>query len=361
MADITNQLQAAAGSAGVEKEQYIAVGHNTSPRLTVYPWSVDTGFGTKVANPSSLPTSNGNGVAFSPSGDAIATAIPLSPYVEVYEFSTGGFGAKFSNPATLLAAGGLCVRFSPAGDAIALSTDATPWIEAYAWSSSGFGTKYSNPATLPGTAASTGPNLAFSPNGDAIAIGMASSPWVSAYPWSVSTGFGAKYSDPASLPARTVSGVAFTPSGNAIAVANNDNINNVEFVAAYPWSVSTGFGTKFSAPSSPPTVRAMSVDFSPDEDAVAFGLNSGTVRVAAYAWSVSGFGTKYSDPSTLPTSAVLGIKFSPTADAIALATNTYSPYVVVFPWSASTGFGTKYTNPGTLPTSAGLSVNFGEV
>ena len=42
----------------------LAVGHYSSPYISVYPWS--SGFGTKYANPSTLPTGNGRGVAFSP-------------------------------------------------------------------------------------------------------------------------------------------------------------------------------------------------------------------------------------------------------------------------------------------------------
>ena len=41
---------------------YIAVSHSTSPYVTAYPWSA--GFGTKYANPATLPTGDGRGVAF---------------------------------------------------------------------------------------------------------------------------------------------------------------------------------------------------------------------------------------------------------------------------------------------------------
>ena len=42
----------------------IAIAHTTTPYISVYPWS--SGFGTKYANPATLPTGTGNGVAFSP-------------------------------------------------------------------------------------------------------------------------------------------------------------------------------------------------------------------------------------------------------------------------------------------------------
>ena len=79
--------------------------------------------------------------------------------------------------------------------------------------------------------------------------------------------------------------------------------------------------------------------------------------ISAYPWSGSGFGSKFSDPSTLPAGTGLGVDFSPSGDAIAVAHDT-SPYISVYPWSGS-GFGSKFSNPSTLPTGNGRSVAFG--
>ena len=76
--------------------------------------------------------------------------------------------------------------------AIAVSHSSSPYITAYPWSSSGFGSKYSDPATLP---TNVGYNVAFSPSGAYIAVSHAGTPYITAYPWSAS-GFGTKYSDP---------------------------------------------------------------------------------------------------------------------------------------------------------------------
>jgi hypothetical protein len=77
--------------------QAIAIAHNTAPYITVYPWNA--GFGTKYANPATLPTGDGNGVAFSPSGNDIAVAHFTAPYISVYPWNAG-FGTKYANPAT---------------------------------------------------------------------------------------------------------------------------------------------------------------------------------------------------------------------------------------------------------------------
>jgi len=46
------------------------------------------------------------------------------------------------------------VAFNASGDAIAVAHLTTPFVSVYPWSGSGFGTKFSNPATLPAGAGS---------------------------------------------------------------------------------------------------------------------------------------------------------------------------------------------------------------
>ena len=72
------QIFLGGGGAGLY-EGYIAVAHGTSPFINVYPWTSGTGFGTKYADPSTLPTSTGMGVAFSPDGADLACLLYTSP------------------------------------------------------------------------------------------------------------------------------------------------------------------------------------------------------------------------------------------------------------------------------------------
>jgi hypothetical protein len=326
----------------------VAVAHTTSPFVTAYPWS-SSGFGTKYSNPATLPAGNGNGVAFSPSGDAIAVAHDTTPFVTAYPWSSAGFGTKYANPATLPPSGGNGVAFSGAGDSIAVSSFSSPYVTAYPWNSStGFGTKYADPATLP---AGFGMGVRFSPAGNAIAVVHFTSPYVTAYPWNSSTGFGVKYADPATTPTGIGSDVAFSPAGNAIAVAHS----NSPAVSAYPWNSSTGFGVKYTDPATLPAGNGYGVAFSPSGDAIAVA-NSSSPYITAYPWSGSGFGTKYTDPATLPTGVGNKVAFSALGDAIAVA-HQNSPYVTAYPLSSS-GFGTKYANPVTLPTGNGIGVAF---
>ena len=283
-------------------------------------------------------------------GDAIAVAHELTPFVSVYPWLGGGLGggidAKFSDPVTLPTGDANGVAFSKAGDAIAVAHGTSPFVSVYPWSGAGFGLKFADPATLP---ASTGNGVAFSPAGDAIAIVHNTSPFVSVYPWS-GAGFGVKFADPATLPAGTGNGVAFSPAGDAIAIAHNTS----PFLSVYPWSAA-GFGAKFTNPATLPIGTGTSVAFSPTGDAIAVGTGSSPF-ISVYPWSAAGFGIKIIDPATLPVDDVLGVAFSQAGDAIAVAHST-SPFVSVYPWSGLS-FGAKFTNPATLPAGNGFGVAF---
>ena len=99
---------------------------------------------------------------------------------------------------------------------VAVSGSTSPYINVYPWTSgTGFGTKYSNPATLP---SGIGWGTDFIPDGSALAVSYGtSSPWVNVYAWS-STGFGTKYSDPATTPTGTGYGVNFNAQSTNLAV-----------------------------------------------------------------------------------------------------------------------------------------------
>jgi hypothetical protein len=186
------------------------------------------------------------------------------------------------------------------------------------------------------------------PASQAIAVAHSTTPFITAYPWS-SSGFGVKFSDPTTLPTGLCSSVAFTPAGDAVAMASSGTPSTT----AYPWS-NLGFGTRFANPASQLATSLNGVAFSPSGDTVAV-VGNDSPYVAAYPWS-NGFGTRFADPATIPTGAGNGVAFSPSGNAIAVA-HTTTPFVSVYPWSKS-GFGTKFTNPATLPTGNGNGVAF---
>ena len=82
----------------------------------------------------------------------------------------------------------------------------------------------------------------------------------------------------------------------------------------------------------------------------------GSPYLSVYPWSSSGFGTKYADPATPPTGQGTGVAFSPDGADIAVA-HSVSPFINVYPWSSS-GFGTKYADPSTSIPSTCKGVAF---
>ena len=342
-----HRLRAAAGNKG--KQQFIAVSFGQSPYIHIYPWSSATGFGTKISDPSTLPTGSGSKVAFTKNGNAVAIAHTDSPYVTAYPFSATGFGTKYANPSTLPPQRGYDVAFSPNQNYIAVAHQNSPYVTAYPWSTSGFGTKYANPSELP-TVICEG--VAFNAQNNVLAVTTPSAePYVIAYEFS-SSGFGSKYADPdPAVVFGSIGNVRFSPSGNAIAFG-------AAFGPIYAYAWSSGFGTKYDSPSGSFSF-GYSIAFSPSGQYVA-STSTTTPYVNVWPWSDStGFGSVYSNPATLPTGAGWLTAFSPNNDAIAIVHNN-SPYITAYPWSGS-GFGTKYSNPATLPTDNAFGVDFTEI
>ena len=118
-------LLAAAGAGGASGATDIALAHSNSPYLNVYPWDPDNGFGTKYANPSTLPKFQGDTVSWRTGGTDIAVVTNFSPFVWVYPWDEG-FGTKYSDPSTLPPGDGFDVAFSPDGKRFASgSSDST--------------------------------------------------------------------------------------------------------------------------------------------------------------------------------------------------------------------------------------------
>lgn len=168
------------------------------------------------------------------------------------------------------------------------------------------------------------------------------SPFVNAYPFTNALGFGAKFSNPATLPAASAQDVTFSSDNNFIAVSAN---NNTTPAGVYPWSA-TGFGTQYSSPVFPGSA-GRGVRFNSAVNAIALGT-TGSPYINTYAWS-SGWGSKYSNPATLPNdlgNQSRNLNFNQNGSAIAIGSDS-SPYVFAYPFSG--GYGTKYANPATLP------------
>jgi hypothetical protein len=185
----------ARGTALSSDNAYFAVGMYDLAKVALYPWA--SGFGTRFANPSSIPVGNTGvkGVSFNPITNDLVVGTSASPFVFVYPVTSAGFGTKYAAPSVVLNTAVTSTKFSPDGASVATVNTGTPAVNAYQWGA-GFGTKYANPAVLP----PYGYSMDWSASTNAIATGQQTAvPYTSVYQWSAS-GFGAKYSNPSTVP-----------------------------------------------------------------------------------------------------------------------------------------------------------------
>jgi len=135
----------------------LAVAHYDAPFLTIYSHSVDTF--TKLADPSTLPTTPARAAAFSSDGTYLAVAHSISPFINIYKRSGDTF-TKLADPSVLPTSIARAAAFSSDGTYLVVAHDVSPFITIYKRSGDTF-TKLANPSTLP---TNTGMAVAFYPS-----------------------------------------------------------------------------------------------------------------------------------------------------------------------------------------------------
>ena len=331
----------------------LGIAHYTTPYAAAYQWSDVSGFGTKYANPSTLPSGISRAIDFNPDATAVAIAHDGAPYLSVYPWSSSGFGTRFSNPATPPPAGnGYTIKFSPSGATLVVGVNgSSAYIYAYPWTANGFGTKYTDPST----AMTNGVYSAdFNPSGSVLFLGWGSTPFIHAYRWTDAAGFGSRYTAAATASGGRGLSIASSPNGSAVIQGSG---TSSPYINAYRWSDINGFGTKFTVPSASP-LDVNGIRFNQNGDVVAMAT-SGGLRLYAWQWSdQNGFGTAYAGASPTISNGAFSTDFSPSQKSIALGWGS-SPYINAYAWNATTGIGTKFTDPGTpIPGIQGLGVKF---
>jgi WD40 repeat protein len=254
--------------------------------LSNFVWNFTTGFGTKLTN-SPIMSVLINSVKFSPNGTRLAVGHSTSPFITVYVRNSNTIGSKRTDPATLPPSSVRSVEFSPSGDTIAFTHTDAPRLSAYFWNGD-FGTKFADPAQLFQV---SGKQLKFSPDGNYVAFIVGDNSPISVYPWSSSSGFGTRISSPALPVGASNLSLAFSPSGDTII----QGFSSTPFIYAYPWSPS-GFGTRFANPSTLPGSSVQSSIFSGSGSQVIIGITS-FPYLAVYVWS-NGFGGRYSSSAS---------------------------------------------------------------
>jgi|TARA_B100000035_G_scaffold314362_1_gene330427 hypothetical protein len=229
-----------------------------------------------------------------------------------------------------------------AGDVISTQdspSDNRHRVYAYVWDGSGFGSRFT-PSVAPSAELKY---LTVSPNNNAVGVCFHGSPYVEAYSYTEGSGFGSKYSNPSTLLSDHADTIKFNPDGDVVA----GHTQYSPYMYAYAFSGS-GFGSKYSNPSNGSFI-GYDVDWHPTGDAIAYIWaypGSGGSYLEVWSWS-SGFGSKYSNHSgSLGGSEPIGTKFSPDGTVIAFVERS-SPYIHAWAWTNASGFGTKYSNPST--------------
>src|SRR5690606_21382036 len=123
--------------------------------ISVYRWS-DLGYGTRFANPTMpSPTVHGVGVTFTKkSAFIVVTSSTYSGdnpnYVSIYHWSSeDGFGTKLADPSEPIVGLPYRPRFKSTEDVFVFTHEEDPCITAYEWSESGLGSKFADPSNPP--------------------------------------------------------------------------------------------------------------------------------------------------------------------------------------------------------------------
>lgn len=307
------------GGGAPSGPSFVLVG--TANQMRAWSWNASTGFGTVLSTAPSI-TSQVNDIRLNAAKTNVFIAMNSDSFIQAYPWSPSTyFGSKFADPATLPPNSSFGI--TTANNNVAVVHATTPFITAYPFTS-GWGTKYADPSQ---TAENTGRRVDFNTSGNTVVGGFTRQSSVSVAAWGFSSGFGTRTVNSSYL-VNNVWGVKFNPAGNVIATASD---TNPQFLSAFPWSA--GFGTKFTDPSSQP-VYPLDLRWSPSGDTVV-GTEIGSPYIAAFPFS-SGWGTRYANPASLATGTGNGLDFSSSGNAIAMAHNT-TPFISAYAWSSGFG------------------------
>lgn len=205
----------------------VAVGHATTPFLSVYQWTARQ-FGSKFTNPGTLPAAQVNGVDFHPTADIIAAASQTFPYLEAWEFThsagpSAAFGAKIPNPPNAAAGGpnggtGKCLKWRPQGDYIAMAMSVTPYIYVvpYDRATKTFGNAIAVGLGLPGAVNC----LEWSPDGQYLLLGCSSGAYLYCVDFSTGTLVSTVPFDGTS-PGQQINAIRVDPTGTFVFLAMN--------------------------------------------------------------------------------------------------------------------------------------------
>ncbi len=303
------------GASWSSDNTYLAVSNSGAPVLTIYKRSGDTF--TKLADPATLPTgtSQNNSVSFDSTDVYLSVAHATTPYVTIYKRAADVF-TKLANPATLPTGLGQASSFSPDSNYLAVAHSTSPYITIYSRSGDTF-TKVTNPATLPTGGAVS---CAWDATSTFLAVGHATSPFLTIY--EDIAGTFTKVANPATLPANQVNGLTFNVAGDTLIVSGFA----APYLAAYSLS-----GSTFTKIDDYPAGNATSygVAISKADDRL-IQLNGSATYDYMEQYQVDGGNvTQMDDFETLPAGIGRSVDYGANDDYVAITHDT-TPYVSIY-------------------------------
>ena len=262
-------------------------------------------------------------VAFSPSGELLATANSTDGTVSVFSVAADGALTAVGTPVLTHARLPVSVEFSPSGALLATANSGAGSVSVFSVAADGALTSVGTTSTGLGS----GPtSVAFSPSGGLLATANKNFNTVSVF----SVSAGGALTQVAGSPFATGVGpasVAFSPSGELLATANStDGTVSVFSVAA------DGALTAVGTPVLTHARLPVSVEFSPS-GALLATANSGAGSVSVFSVAADGALTSVGTTSTGLGSGPTSVAFSPSGGLLATANKNFNT-VSVFSVSA---------------------------
>lgn len=322
--------------------RYLAIAHSVTPFVTIYDWS--TGVPVKIANPATLPANDGSGVAWSPDGRYLAVSHTGSPSITIYDWITG-VPIKIANPATLPAGDGTCCAWSPDNIYLAVGSASTPFVTIYSWIT-GAPVKIANPATLPAGQVN---GIAWTADARFMACAHSVTPFVTIYEWA--TGVPVSITAPATLPTGTGSGAGWSPDGRYLAIIHGVT----PFVSIYDFLPAANAQTKIANPATLPAGNGLDGAWSPDGRYLAV-FHQVTPFVTIYDF-ITGVPVKITNPVAIPSADAQGGTWSPNGRYL-VTVYIATPFIIIYDWAVAASNAWKLIPTRILPGGLGTSTTF---
>jgi hypothetical protein len=346
--------------ANKSKLNYLSVMSTSSPFIQLYPWTRGVGIGTKFSDPATAATAQSStlrcGSKFSTSSNYFISTSSSSPFIQAYQVTNTGFGSRVSNPASAPSSA-VAVNFTPSNKDVIVNKNNVP--SAWPWTGSAFGTRYTD-STSTMTYGNTYGGGVSAVADDVFQGGSQSTTVMNAWAFTSGTGWGARYSTPAYLSTGTnYLGFSTNPSGTLLMTTGvSPRIQLIN------WNPGVGFGTQIATSGFNESNRGsfdQTGKFYLDVYSNIYaGVPSPYIFFGIYPVSTSGFGTRISGPSLTSSGGTHNFAngvFSPYGTEIVMS-STINNSIYAYPFNGSS-IGTRYSDPANLPAGTVLDVQFG--